>query len=189
MCGKYHVSTEEENIEMRAFLAQAFSNRPDISMRGGDILPSLYAPVITPQAVLPMVFGVRLSQKQRLLINARSETAGQSPLFAPMMQKNRCLIPTSFFYEWTPDKKPYLFSHPAGDSLYLAGLYKAQGTMMRFVILTRPANASVSSIHHRMPLILPSQELREAWLHSPTLAQDILMLQPDIDLMAQPLSA
>ena len=52
--------------------------------------------------------------------------------------------------------------------LYLAGLSRqARDGQLRFVILTRPACASIRYIHDRMPVIFPPA-LHDPWLHSNT---------------------
>ena len=182
MCGKYHVSTEEENIEMRDYLAKALASQSPIAVRSGDIVPSLASPIITSDTVEPMVFGIKLSSVQRLVINARSETAHQSPLYAPMLEETRCMVPVTAFYEWNKEKKPFLFYPEGAKNMFLAGLYKLQESIPRFVILTRPANETVATVHHRMPLILPNAEFRDAWLQSAQLAREILSIPQDIPL-------
>lgn len=48
--------------------------------------------------------------------------------------------------------------------LYMAGFYNRFQDEDRFIILTTGANASVSPVHHRMPLILEEKELEE-WVY------------------------
>src|SRR3546814_8929767 len=59
-------------------------------------------------------------------INARFETLSQKPYYKKAFQKQRCLIPTSGFYEWTPSqggKKPYFFYRENYKLFALAGIY------------------------------------------------------------------
>ena len=52
--------------------------------------------------------------------------------------------------------------------LYLAGLSRQERNgQFRFVILTRPACASIRYIHDRMPVIFPPA-LHDHWLHGNT---------------------
>src|SRR5919106_1079701 len=55
-------------------------------------------------------------------INARAETAWDSPAFAPALRKRRCVIPADAFYEWdrsTKPPQPYAIG-PVDDGAMLA---------------------------------------------------------------------
>lgn len=184
MCGKYHVSMEDDNILFRGFI-EAHN-----ALRGGlEVYPSVRAPVITAAALRPMVFGIPLSRLSRPVINARCETAANSPLFAPLLKANRCLVPSSRFYEWTKDKTAFAFFQKDKKIMMMAGLYIDQSQGSRFVIITRPANPQVAAVHPRMPLLLPSKEYQSAWLHSPCLSKELLLLHQEADLLATAVSA
>lgn len=101
-----------------------------------------------------------------LLINARAETIAQKPAFAAAVRARRCLIPASGFYEWTKDdsgaRLPW-YIHPAkGDLLVFAGVWQSwQHSDTRIAtcaIVTCAAHAALSTIHHRMPVILAPQD-------------------------------
>lgn len=101
-----------------------------------------------------------------LLINARAETIAQKPAFAAAVRARRCLIPASGFYEWTKDdsgaRLPW-YIHPAkGDLVAFAGVWQnwQQGDtqVATCAIVTCAANAALSPIHHRMPVILAPQD-------------------------------
>ena len=57
--------------------------------------------------------------------------------------------------------------------LYMAGVYQNTPDGLRFVILTTAANDSVSTIHHRMPLIL-TDGMDDAWTANVREATDCL---------------
>ncbi len=190
MCGKYHVSTEEENIELREIIAQAQGYLAENGlMRLGDISPSQIAPVVTMagqnRVALPMVWGFRRPRGKGLVINAKSETAATLPMFSGAMRARRCLIPASGFYEWNEQKLRHYFVAERGRALFMAGLYDEEQPFSRFVILTRDANADVSPVHPRMPYVLPSYEYQHAWLGSETLSDDILRALPAVRLDAR----
>lgn len=174
MCGKYHITTEDENISFREALRKLMLEHPEIQLKNGDVLPSQIAPVITAQGLSPMRFGHRLGTAKRLFINARSETAAGSPLFAPRLKTSRCLVPASAFYEWSPEKKPFLFGREQGGLLHMAALYFTGADTPDFVIITRDAAGPPSVVHPRMPLIFGSPELQEAWLRQDSLAEALL---------------
>ena len=90
-------------------------------------------------------------------------------LFYPM-QYGRCLIPANWYFEWEQSgtakiKHAIRTLEPV---LYLAGLSRQERDgQLRFVILTRPACASIRYIHERMPVIFPPA-LHIPWLHGNT---------------------
>jgi putative SOS response-associated peptidase YedK len=91
-------------------------------------------------------------------INARSETAGSSGMFAA----RRCLVPANAFYEWKalPDgKQPYAIARVDGAPVTFAGIWEGwrapDGEVVRtFAILTTSANGTMAQMHDRMPVIL-----------------------------------
>ena len=105
------------------------------------------------------------------MINARTETIRERPMFKDLVATQRCVIPADGFYEWK-GREPHYF-HLLGHELFaLAGLWRDG----RCVILTRAADQNMRGIHDRMPVILR----RERWsqwladyqlLDPPTLAE------------------
>lgn len=96
-------------------------------------------------------------------INARSETVESRQTYREAFKIRRCLVPVTGFYEWraNPDgktKTPYYFTAASEGGLVLAGLWERwrgeHGEIRSFAILTTAANATVSPIHDRMPVIL-----------------------------------
>ena len=108
-------------------------------------------------------------QSKRPIINARSETAAEKPMFRRALQVSRCAVPAAGFFEWKraggkATKEKYLFRRADGRMLYMAGLvdvFRGEGTgaYEAFTILTAAANESVADIHDRMPVILAREEL------------------------------
>ena len=98
-----------------------------------------------------------------LLINARAETIAEKPAFRAACRERRCLIPASGFYEWTKTEDgtrlPWYIHPGRTDVLALAGIWQdwtAPGgeTLQTCAIVTTSANEALSSIHHRMPVII-----------------------------------
>lgn len=107
------------------------------------------------------------------LINARIETVLEKPSFRWSMQKRRCLVPFSGFYEWKKEpgaknKTPF-YIHLHQNRLHaLAGLWDVwkapdKQTVLSFTIVTEEPNAVVRPIHSRMPVILHADSFN-AWL-------------------------
>lgn len=107
-----------------------------------------------------------------LLINARLETAASKPSFRAAMQRRRCLVPASGFYEWQTTggktKQPYFLRPRAGGVIAFAGLWEEWsdpqgGEVLSGAILTRAATPSIAVIHHRMPAVV-EPHLFDMWL-------------------------
>jgi putative SOS response-associated peptidase YedK len=124
----------------------------------------------------------------RPLINARSETITQKPSFRAAFQHRRCLVPCDGFFEWAalPDsqrKQPWLFTIGDGELSAFAGLYEVGERqdgepVVSCCLLTTEANALVSPIHDRMPVLL-QQDHYEEWLRgSPDSARRLLRPYP-----------
>jgi putative SOS response-associated peptidase YedK len=105
------------------------------------------------------------------MINARSETAAQKPMFRAAMRRRRCLIPATGFYEWQKlgtRKQPHLIRMADGSPFAFAGLWDhwigADGSELETcAILTTEPNELMKPIHNRMPAILPKRDFEE-WL-------------------------
>ncbi len=129
------------------------------------------------------------------LINARAETAAQKPSFRNSMRHRRCLIPADGFIEWTGPKgakRPFYLKRCDEGLLAFAGLWEhwqgADGSEIESaVILTTQANATVSPLHDRMPVILDPEDF-DAWLDckrvSPADIADVLVPADDALLEA-----
>lgn len=108
----------------------------------------------------------------RSWINARAETAWDSPAFGPAMRATRCIVPADAFYEWdrsVSPRQPYAIG-PSDPSalLPMAGIWSANNDAPPTVaILTTAPNELVRPIHDRMPVIL-GHDLLDAWLDPST---------------------
>jgi putative SOS response-associated peptidase YedK len=112
------------------------------------------------------------------MINARVETAAQSPAFGRALQRYRCLILADGFYEWQAGaargapKRPFHIGRNDGGLFAFAGLWSTwygpdERKLRSCAILTTAANSAIAPLHDRMPVILSSQHER-AWLDSST---------------------
>jgi putative SOS response-associated peptidase YedK len=104
--------------------------------------------------------------------NARAETVTTKPFFRQAWKRNRCLIPTSGYYEWQTigkEKQPWYFTRRDREVVTTAGLWDEwtdieTGEVLRSctMIITEP-NAMVAEVHDRMPVILEPDQF-DAWL-------------------------
>lgn len=178
MCGRYTFYTEREIQDLEELLKDLEDELDQEKIRKGDIYPSERAPVVVaPKKPKVMTWGFPGFQGKGLIINARSETAVEKPMFRKAMAESRCLIPATGYYEWDENKKKFLFTQPEGGLLYMAGLYRPWEGVERFVILTREAEGEARKIHSRMPLLIP-KDLQEEWLLDPVAARKIILDAP-----------
>ncbi|MEM9564143.1 MAG: SOS response-associated peptidase [Actinomycetota bacterium] len=120
------------------------------------------------------------------MINARAETVAEKPAFRKAYERHRCLIPADGFFEWAklPDQKnkqPYLIQRSDGEPVVFAGLWERWRPRLEdgktiddeaepietCTILTTTPNAEMSTIHDRMPVLLPPS-VWDDWLSSET---------------------
>lgn len=120
------------------------------------------------------------------LINVRSESALEKPMFKPLLNRQRCLVPATGFYEWQkqgPRKRPFHIRVKDQEYFAMAGIFDTwskEGTdLVTFSILTTAANEAISPIHDRMPVIL-RPERESDWVSEEVLSADVLseLFQP-----------
>jgi putative SOS response-associated peptidase YedK len=138
------------------------------------------------------------------MINARSETLAEKPAFRSALRSRRCLVPADGFYEWqlTPSggkgkKQPYYIHRPDGQPFAFAGLWESwknpesQLAIESCTIVTTAANAALSNLHDRMPVVLAPADY-SLWLdphvHEPEKLQHVLAPCGDDELVAEPVS-
>jgi putative SOS response-associated peptidase YedK len=176
MCGRYTVFTEDEIIEMREIIYQIGQKFGPEAVKTGEIFPADVAPIVRVVdgrvEIGRGTWGFPKRDGKGVIINARSDTAFEKPMFAKPLRRSRCVIPSTGYYEWTHEGKKavdkYLFRQPETPMLYFAGMVDsfmgADGEMRdHFVILTQKPNKCVAPFHDRMPVILQKSELAE-WL-------------------------
>jgi putative SOS response-associated peptidase YedK len=168
-----------------AALAERFSvDVPDFYRPHYNAAPTQLLPVITSAAAAGLsVFYWGISpewSKNKMvsekIINQRNEVFEEKPALKRAMIKHRCIIPADGFYAWKKVGKktsiPYRFV-PANNQLFaIAGMWEEfedtdDHEIQTFKIITVPADATVSAVCERMPLIL-SLENESAWLDSGT---------------------
>lgn len=133
-------------------------------------------------------------------VNAKAETLLDRPLFADALEHGRrVIVPVDGFYEWQdgPDgKQPFLLAAPDGSPLAFAGLWSRWSgpegeSLVTFSIVTVAANADVSVLHDRMPVMLRPEQW-DTWLSPPSRGadevMDLLVPAPEGSLVMRPVS-
>lgn len=170
MCGRFAVTLPNDAMA-QLFAAQPANALPDVP--NYNVCPTTDVHVVrsaeTGRQLLPMRWGFlphwyKAENGGPLLINARAETLAEKPAFRAACRDRRCLIIATGFYEWTktPDgaRLPWYIHRRDGAPIAFAGIWQTWGEDGRptCAMVTTAANAHMSAIHHRMPLILPPQD-------------------------------
>ncbi len=203
MCGRYYLEPEKglpELERIRKYIQERFGDEALDSLKTGEVFPGDRVPVLLPAVLpseqsssskssddesapkgsfiaVPMQWGYPGFDKN-LLINARAETAADKPTFREAVRSQRCIIPSNGFVEYSHDSKgraidKFRFNTEEQGMLYMAGLVLMHEGDARFVILTRAANNSMAMVHHRMPVIVAKEQLKD-YLTDNAVAQTIL---------------
>ena len=101
------------------------------------------------------------TQNNQSVINSRIETINSKLLFKDSFLKRKCIIPVNGYFEWSQhegEKKPYFIQLGDGELIYLAGVWRKEkyndDKRRVFSIITKAANSKINKIHHRMPVVL-----------------------------------
>ncbi len=185
MCGRYFSNSDKQKIAEMFQLRDA----PDFALAANyNIAPTTFEPVVrigrdSGERELELMrwglvphFAKSLADfKGFSTFNARAETLLTSATWRVPFKKRRCLIPADGFYEWRklddspkPAKEPYAITLTNGEPMAFGGLWDAwkdaDGTWLQsFSIITTEANEIMTTIHNRMPVIVPRRDWVE-WL-------------------------
>jgi len=177
MCGRFIIFSEAQEREIMDIVEEANRKYGDDAMKkDSDIFPTDFAPVITlnngSKNVNLFKWGFLNYKSGPVIINARSETLLERPMFREPFKSRRCLIPATAFYEWKQvdgKKKKYTIHSSETSLFYMAGLYKdfidKNGRPFTgFVIITTSASSKMSEVHERMPVMLTQKSVIDLWI-------------------------
>jgi putative SOS response-associated peptidase YedK len=205
MCGRYALTLPPE----AARLYFGYRDQPNFPPRH-DIRPTEPVAVVTASEAarhfMLMRWGfipsfVKNEKEFPLLINARSETVFEKPSFRNAIRRRRCLFVADAFYEWMKldekgrKKQPYRIFRPSGEPLAMAGIYETwmspDGSEVdTCAILTTSANALLSAIHDRMPVILNAGDF-DLWFDRESRSEALAALMkpaPETMLKLEPIA-
>ena len=170
MCGRFYIPEDDSNEELQRIINH-LNRVKGTPVKTGEVCPMDVAAVIANSRTMnPMPFAMKWGytlENHAPIINARSESAAEKPIFQDGMQQRRCLIPASHYFEWERMGKQRIMNaiRPAGnDAIYMAGIYRISSGLPEFAILTREPGECIRHIHDRMPVILP-REMVGVWLN------------------------
>ena len=196
MCGRFALTLPDDAM---ASLFEAQASNDLAALPNYNICPTNQIHTVTSEDGLrrlrPMRWGFlphwyKTENGGPLLINARGETIAEKPAFKAAVRERRCLVPASGFYEWTKDadgKRLPWYIHPAdGDILAFAGVWQAWErdgkAHVTCAIVTTAANEPLSTIHHRMPVVLAPSDWG-LWLGEKGKGAATLMRAPPDDAL------
>ncbi|MDD9841418.1 MAG: SOS response-associated peptidase [Alphaproteobacteria bacterium] len=209
MCGRFALITPSESLRQML----DFTNQPHFQPRY-NIAPGQSIAIICQAASvracvnaywglipqwlkLPLKQSLKQKTKYSPQHNAKGETVHEKPFFKNAYRYRRCLIPADAFYEWRKsDKQPFCVRRCDQEPFIMAGLWEesvdAKGQKITScAIITTQANAALSPIHARMPVILESQNW-DRWLTTaPQKAErlsELLIPAAEEDFAAYPIS-
>jgi putative SOS response-associated peptidase YedK len=179
VCGRYSLTRRQAEIIER-FGVEQMAASPNNDAERYNVAPTQDIPVVflldEKRTLAEFRWGLipywtKDPKKSKPMINARSESVAEKAFFKGCLERRRCLIPASGFYEWqkTPAGKIPMNIHLEDQKLFaFAGLWdqwkSPDGSIIRScTILTTSANALVAGIHDRMPVILEPQS-EALWL-------------------------
>lgn len=112
----------------------------------------------------------------RPLNNARLEKR-DGRYWRKAFARRRCVLPADWWYEWQSrqgKRQPHALRPASGEPFFLAGVWAVPKSLAEdhraahrrcVAVVTQPANAQLSLVHHRMPVALNAAGAR-AWLEA-----------------------
>jgi putative SOS response-associated peptidase YedK len=176
MCGRY-LFKQNEDEELNDWIQKLNLENPlELSLK--EVFPSQKTIVlIAPNTPAIMRWGLKKWDDKGLIINARSESAKESPFFKEHLSLRRCLIKADAFFEWNKDKQKNIVSGSQQKPFYMAGLYDDSTETPTFAILTDEAEGEFRKLHNRVPLFIPEAYLQRYIDNGDSLLEDFRNLK------------
>ncbi|MEX1031281.1 MAG: SOS response-associated peptidase [Paenibacillaceae bacterium] len=174
MCGRFSLRVEmEELLSYYGLIQSNYTYTPRYNIAPGQSITALIDSN-SGCKMGPLRWGLvpswatdeRMGYK---MINARAETLAEKPAFRQSYSRRRCIIPADGYYDWKKDtKQPHRITMNDESIFSLAALYDnwvaPDGNKLHScTIITTESNDILSTIHDRMPVILP-KEHHDTWL-------------------------
>ena len=205
MCGRFTLTTPPESLfEQFGLSGEIPGITPSYNVAPSREIPAVGADSEGERRLRLLRWGLvphwaKDPEMGNRMINARAESVAEKPTFKAAFRRRRCLILADGFYEWRREggsgpKQPYYIKMSDGSPYAFAGLWESwerDGEKIRScAIITTEANELVADIHHRMPVILASEDYA-AWLDADSGEDGLLSLlvpYPSEEMEAYPVS-
>jgi putative SOS response-associated peptidase YedK len=195
MCGRYMITSSFE--AMARLFDATLADLGDEEWRP-NVSPTETVPVCVShegdRTLVAMRWGLlpfwyKTPKGGPLIINARAEELAEKPAFSRAARERRCLVPADGFYEWQGEKRartPYVVRPRAGGPIAFAGIWEEWRGLDTCAIVTCPANATLTPIHDRMPVVVAPADF-PLWLGEAGQGAARLMVPaPDEALVVEP---
>lgn len=177
MCGRYELHTHPAAIALDFGIGTIPALVPRYNIAPMQLVPVVRRSQAGPRELVAMRWGLvpRWAKDPAIgarMINARSETIAEKPSFRTAYRRHRCLLPADGFYEWKAGaagtRQPIHIGMKDGGLFAFAGLAERWLSPVGEVldtctIVTTQANALLSPLHDRMPVIVAAPDY-ERWL-------------------------
>lgn len=170
MCGRF---ANSETIPVTAAKWSAAVTPSAIDWEPNtDIRPTRKIPVLLdgPLRLGIMSWGwTREFASSGKLINARSEDILTKRTFADAVQRRRCLVPATAWFEWQKSGTgkggglKHLLRPDGMETWAMAGIWERTVDGAAVLLLTTSAHPTVATIHDRMPVVIGIEQ-RHVWL-------------------------
>ena len=174
VCGRFSITLPSDAMA-QLFEAQPGNDLPQVPNYNVCPTNSIHAVVSNEDAqrrLISMRWGFlprwyKKTNAGPLLINARSETIAEKPAFRDAVRSRRALVVATGFFEWTktPDgaRDPWYITPSDGTPLVMAAVWQdwtspEEDVLRSCALVTTAANDQMSTIHHRMPVILEAKD-------------------------------
>lgn len=175
MCGRYNLEFDEEFYN-RYRLLNKLPVKSNYNVAPSQIMPVVVAH--SPNTMEYMIWGLipfweEKKEKPFGLINVRDDTIITKPWAHKYLQFQRCLIPSTGFFEWKrgpKEKIPFRFKLKNKKYFSFAGLYSSykhrqtNEEIKSYSIITTGPNELMAEVHNRMPVILKEED-EQSWLN------------------------
>ncbi|MFK7849540.1 MAG: SOS response-associated peptidase [Akkermansiaceae bacterium] len=178
MCTAYNIG--KNKAKFPKWLKQKTREKLDRIKQAQLIRPTLEAPVILSDGECETMRWGFFREFSNAVVNAREDKLDSS-MWKEALEKRRCLIPATAYYEWsgsTGHKRTHRFSSPNETWLWIAGIWEIHAKHgYCFSMITTQPTGVVQGIHTRMPAILSPGEI------SPYLQGTIRSFEPAAELL------
>lgn len=200
MCGRVNVS---DNEGVRLLLESLGMNTWPSHDPRFNIAPTQKLDVVCLQEGKPelvtMRWGLSLTvsgkngkSTTRSVQNCRSDKVWVSPMWKPLIARQRALVPVNGFYEWRRVNRKidaaFHISPAHKPAMFFAALYRGRrdaSVLPEVSIVTTEANQSMADVHDRMPVILDSTNAAMSWLQDDDNDSLNQLMQPADDTVLQ----
>ncbi|MBU2020328.1 MAG: SOS response-associated peptidase [Bacteroidetes bacterium] len=207
MC--YSISSTSKNIDLKKKFKKAIPpDLPETTLFHSSAFSFPFCSIITSSenieimrwGIIPNWFkGENYNEIASKTFNARSETITEKPSFKHLVDRQRCVIPITGFFEYQAngkEKTPF-YVFPTQDKFFsIAGLYdtfidvNSGEAIKSFTMVTCPANQRMAEIHNvkkRMPVFLDEIGISR-WVSNENLPHDLMIPSPENWLDAHPVN-